>query len=149
LPSRKKQKMSNAQETKNKNIKPYSSRAFRDLVLLIAVTTFVFILSYFFDVFILIVRFLQRHPDKILYIDEVIMVLLTLSVGFAIFAWRRWQELKKETAERIKKQEELLKLTATQAEVEKIINKQLRTDLDQMKQDVREILQLLINKLKR
>jgi Tfp pilus assembly protein PilO len=141
--------MSNAQETKNKNIKPYSSRAFRDLVLLIAVTTFVFILSYFFDVFILIVRFLQRHPDKIPYIDEVIMVLLTLSVGFAIFAWRRWQELRRETAERIKKQEELLRLTATQAEVEKIINKQLRTDLDQMKQDVREILQLLINKLKR
>ena len=141
--------MTNAQKTKNKNTEPQPSRAFRDLVLLIALTILVLILSYFFDVFILIVKFLQKYPNKIVYIDEVIMALLTLSIGLAIFAWRRWLELKKETAERIKKQEELLRLTATQAEVERIISKQLRSDMDQMKQDVREILHLLINKLKR
>ena len=141
--------MANIQKAKNQNTELQPSRALRDLVLLIAITTLVLILSYFFDVFVLIVKFLQKYPDKIVYIDEVIMALLTLSIGLAIFACRRWLELKKETAERIKKQEELLRLTATQAEVERIISKQLRNDMDQMKQDVQEILYLLINKLKR
>lgn len=123
--------------------------SFKDLVVLIVVTILVLIFSYFFDVFILIVKFLQKYPDKIVYVDEVIMGLLTLSIGLTFFAWRRWQESKKEAAERIKKQEELLSLTATQAEVERIISKQLRNDMDQMKQDVREILHLLLNKHKR
>jgi hypothetical protein len=122
---------------------------FKDLVVLVVVTIFVLILSYFFDVFILIVKFLQKYPDKIVFIDEVIMALLTLGIGLAIFAWRRWLELKKETAQRIKQQEELISLTTTQAEVERIISKQLRNDMDQMKQDVREILHLLLNKNKR
>jgi len=141
--------MTNAQKTKNKNTELHPYRALRDLFLVIALTILVLILSYFFDVFILIVKFLQKYPNKIVYIDEVIMALLTLSIGLSIFAWRRWLEIKKETAERIKKQEELLRLTATQAEVERIISKQLRSDMDQMKQDVQEILYLLINKLKR
>jgi hypothetical protein len=141
--------MTNAQKTKNKNTELQPSRAFRDLVLLIAITILVIVLSYFFDAFVLIVKFLQKYPNKIIYIDEVITALLTLSIGLAILAWRRWLELKKETAERIKKQEDLLRLTATQAEIERIISKQLRSDMDQMKQDVREILHLLINKLKR
>ena len=141
--------MTNAQKTKNKNTELQPSRGLRDLVLLIAIILLVLILSYFFDMFVLIVKFLQKYPNKIIYIDEVITALLTLSIGLVIFAWRRWLELKKETAERIKKQEELLRLTATQAEVERIISKQLRSDMDQMKQDVREILHLLINKLKR
>jgi hypothetical protein len=141
--------MANAQKTKNKNTEFQSSSAFRDLVLLIAITIFILIISYFFDAFILVVKFLQKYPDKIIYIDEVITALLTLSIGLVIFGWRRWLELKKETAERIKKQEELLRLTATQAEVERIVSRQLRSDMDQMKQDVREILHLLISKLKR
>jgi len=141
--------MTNAQETKNNNTELHPSRGFRDLVLVIAAVIFVLILSYFFDMFTLIVKFLKEHPEKIVYIDEVITGLLTLSIGLSIFAWRRWLELRKETAERIKKQEELLRFTATQAEIERIISKQLRSDMEQMKQDVREILQLLINKIKR
>jgi hypothetical protein len=140
--------MINAQKPKNKNTELQPPRAARDLVLLFAITILVLLLSYFFNVFDIIVTFLQKHPDKIFYIDEVIMALLTFSIGLTIFAWRRWRELKRETAERIKKQEELLSLAATQAEVERIISKQLHTDMDQMKQDVREILHLLINKLK-
>ena len=139
--------MINAQKTKNKNAQLRPSTAAMDLVLLIAVTILVLILSYFFDAFIIIVKFLQKYPDKMVYIDEIIVALLTLSIGLVIFTWRRWLELKKETSERIKKQEELLNLTATQAEVERIISKQLRSDMDQMKQDVREILKLLFNKL--
>jgi uncharacterized membrane protein (DUF106 family) len=141
--------MTDLEEAKKKNTELQPSRALRDLVLLIASTILVLILSYFFDVFVLIVKFLQKYPDKIAYVDEIITGLLTLSIGLVIFSWRRWLELKKETAERIKKQEELIRLTTTQAEVERIISKQLRSDMDQMKQDVREILHLLINKLKR
>jgi len=139
--------MANAQKTRNTEFR--LSGAFRDLVLLIAITIFVLILSYFFNIFGLIVEFLQKYPDKIIYVDEIITALLTLSIGLAVFAWRRWLELKKEATERLKNQEELLRITATQAETEKIISKQLRLDMDQMKQDVREIHHFLINKHKK
>ncbi|MFA5346207.1 MAG: hypothetical protein WC315_08040 [Candidatus Omnitrophota bacterium] len=138
--------MDGAQETKNNNTKAAFPRAFKDLVLLIGISFLAFLLSYFFNILGLIVEFLQRHPDKILYVDEIITTLLTLSIGLAVFAWRRWLDLKKEAAERIKKQEELLRVTATEAETERIISKQLRVDMDQMKQDVREILHFLLNK---
>ncbi|MDD5618765.1 MAG: hypothetical protein PHG69_06715 [Candidatus Omnitrophica bacterium] len=140
--------MANAQKTENKKVKFYPSRAFWDLVLIIATTIFVLVLSYFFDVFVFIVRFLEQHPRRIIYVDEIVVLLLTLSIGFTVFSWRRWLELKKETAERMKKQDEIIKLTTTQAEVERIISKQLRSDMDQMKYDVREILHLLAKKLK-
>jgi uncharacterized membrane protein (DUF106 family) len=141
--------MTNLQKIKDKNTESHLSRAVRDLVLLIAITIFTLILSYFFNLFSLIVEFLQKHPDKIIYVDEVITTLLILSIGLAVFAWRRWLELRKETAERIKKQEELIRITATQADTERIISKQLHIDMDQMKQDVQEILHFLLNKHKK
>lgn len=141
--------MTNIQKTEKKITEFKPSRAARDLVLLAAALLIVLLLSYFFDVFILIVKFLQKYPANIVYVDEVVSFLLTLSIGLAIFAWRRWLELKKETAERIKKQEELIRLADTQAEVERIISKQLRSDMEQLKEDVRQILQLLVNKLRR
>ncbi len=119
------------------------SASFKDLSLLIAATVIVLALSYFFNVFGMIVDFLRKSPEKIIYVDEVITTLLTLSIGLALFSWRRWKELKKETAERIRKQEELIRVTTTQAETERIISKQLHMDMDQMKQDVREILALI------
>jgi len=141
--------MTNLQKIKDKNRESHLSRAVRDLVLLIVITIFTLILSYFFNLFSLIVEFLQKHPDKIIYVDEVITTLLILSIGLAVFAWRRWLELRKETAERIKKQEELIRITATQADTERIISKQLHIDMDQMKQDVQEILHFLLNKHKK
>lgn len=138
----------NIQKNKDMNTKVRPSRVSRDLIMLVAVIVLVLILSYFFGMFTLIVKFLQEHPDKVVYVDEVITGLLTLSIGLSVFAWRRWVELKKETSERIRNQEELLRITATQAEIERIIGKQLRVDMDQMKQDVKEILQLLSSRHK-
>lgn len=132
--------ISDSLKIKMKQAKCRISQSMMDLLVLVAGTVLVLELSYFFNVFGVIVRFLRENPDKIIYVDEIITTLLTLSVGLAIFSWRRWRELKRETAKRIKKQEELLSVTATQAEVERIISKQLRADMDQMKQDVREIL---------
>ncbi len=140
--------MVKAGEPRDKGIGFHSRSAIRDLVVVVVITISVGLISYFFNVFDLIVRFLQKHPEKIFYIDEVIVTLVTLSIGLSIFAWRRWLELKKETTERIKNQEELLKFTKTQAETEKIINRQLHIDMDQMKQDVRGILTLLLNRNK-
>ncbi|MDD5006176.1 MAG: hypothetical protein PHS93_06720 [Candidatus Omnitrophica bacterium] len=134
--------MADTQEIK-KNTKSQLANSSKDLVIIAVVSVCVFILSYFFDVFVFIVRFLEKHPRRIIYLDEIITLLLTLSIGLAVFSWRRWLELKKETAERMKEQEEVIKLTATQAAVERIINKQLHADMDQMKQGVREILHLL------
>jgi hypothetical protein len=56
-----------------------------------------------------------------------------LSIGFAIFSWRRWLELKKESAERIKIQEELVRIANTKAETERIISKQLHFEIEQRK----------------
>jgi len=136
-------------ETPKKSAPVPASRAARDLVFLAAATLFVLILSYFFNVFVFIVEFLLNHPDKIVFVDECVTGLIALSAGLAVFAWRRWLELKKETAERIRQQEELVRVAATQAEVERIISKQVRYDMDQMKQDVQEILHILLNKNKR
>ena len=110
------------------------TNAFKDLVAIIVITIFMLILSYFFNVFFLLVELFQKYPKAIIYIDEIVAGLLTLSIGFAFFSWRRWLELKEETAKRIKLQEELISIANTKAETEKIISKQLQSEIDFRKQ---------------
>jgi len=117
-----------------------TTNARKDLLFLFFFALLVFILSYYFDIFIFIVRFLERHPRHIIYVDEVVMTLLSISIGFAVYSWRRWIELKKETGERIRLQEELLKVAETRAEAESIICKQLHVEIEQRKQGERGIL---------
>ena len=117
-----------------KNTKVKFSRVFKDLVILVVVNIIVFILSYFFNVFAFLIELFQRHPQAMTWIDEIITSLLTLSIGFAIFAWRRMMELKKETAECIRLQEELTKTAETKAEVTRIINKELRSEIEYHRQ---------------
>lgn len=126
--------MEGVQEMK-KTIQMTNSR--QDLFVLILVTLLVFVLSYFFDIFVFIVRFLEKYPRDIIYVDEVITVLLSLSIGFAVYSWRRWVELRKETSERIRLQEELLRVAETRAEAERIICKQLHVEIEQRKQGER------------
>ena len=118
-----------------KTIQMTNSR--KDLFVLVLVTLLVFVLSYFFDIFVFIVRFLERYPRDIIYVDEVITVLLSLSIGFAVYSGRRWVELRKETSERIRLQEELLRVAETRAEAERIICKQLHVEIEQRKQGER------------
>jgi len=132
--------MVNAQETKKNNTKPRFTSAFKDLIILVLITIFVFVLSYFFNVFVFLVDFFQKHPHSITWIDEIITALLTLSIGFAIFSWRRWRELKKETAERLRLQEELIKIAETKAETERIICKQLHCEIEEYKKIEQDIL---------
>lgn len=108
--------------------------AFKDLVILAVITIIVLILSYFFNVFTFLMALFQKHPQAVTYIDEIITGLLTLSIGLSIFSWRRWLELKKETAQRIKLQEELISLANTKAETERIISKQLHCEIELRKE---------------
>ena len=84
--------------------------------------------------FIFLVEFFQKYPHSITWIDEIITGLLALSIGFAIFSWRRWIELKKETSERIKLQEELIRIAHTKADTERIISRQLHHEIELRKQ---------------
>jgi len=126
--------MASMKEPEDRSIKFPYTKASKDLLIIFVIFILVFVLSYFFDVFLFIVRFVNKYPSTIFYIDEVVTSLLTLSIGFAVFAWRRWLELKKETAARISLQEELIRIAYTKAETEKIINKQLRSEIDIRKQ---------------
>lgn len=104
--------------------------AFKDLVILTVVTVVLLVLSYFFNVFVFLVEIFRKHPQAITYIDEIITFLLSLSIGLAVFSWRRWRELKQETSQRIKLQEELIMIADTRAEAERIISKQLHCEIE-------------------
>jgi len=112
------------------NTKTKPSNAKKDLVFISFGTISMLILSYYYNFFFFLVRYFQKHPRSITFIDEIITSLFTLSIGLAIFSWRRWIELKKETTQRIKLQEELLQMAKTQAETERIISKQLRSEIE-------------------
>ena len=124
----------------NKTVKNGTHNASRDLAVLTVVAVLVFVLSYFFNVFAFLVRHFQENPSSIIWIDEIVSVLLTLSIGFSVFSWRRWMEIRKETAKRIKLQEELLKIAETKAEVERIICKQLHCDIEEYRKIEKDIL---------
>lgn len=117
-------------ETQKNDTKFRFSSALKDLAVLACVVIVVLILSYFFNVFIFLVEFFQKYPHSITWLDEIITGFLTLSVGFAIFSWRRWRELKKETAERLRLQKELIKIAETKAETERIICRELKCDIE-------------------
>jgi len=132
--------MNKTQKIKENSAKFISTSTFKDLAILAFIVIFILILSYFFNVFIFLVEFFQKHPDAITWVDEIITGLLTLSIGFAIFSWRRLQELKKETAERIRLQEELIKIAETKAETERIICKQLHCDIEDYKKIEKDVI---------
>jgi len=55
-------------------------------------------------------------------------------------------ELKRESAQRIRDEEMLREAAETEADVERIVSKQLRSDMDQIKQEIKQILFLLSGK---
>ncbi|MGE5309031.1 MAG: hypothetical protein ACM3OC_08095 [Deltaproteobacteria bacterium] len=120
--------------------RPRLTRASKDLIILTLVTLIVFIVSYFFDVFAFLVLFFQKHPRAVTFFDEIITGLVTVSIGLAVFAWRRYGELRKETAEKIRLQEELISNAETKAETERIICKQLHCDLEEYRKIERDVI---------
>lgn len=90
--------MSAIQEIKENNKNRRFSVALNDLIILCLAVILVFMLSYFFNIFEFLVKIFYQNPQRIVYIDEIIAVLLTISIGLTIFSWRRWRESKKEAA---------------------------------------------------
>ena len=102
-----------------------------DLVILFATVILVFIASSLFNVFTFLVEFFQKNPGALNSVDEIIAVLLIFSIGFAIISWRRLQELKKETAERMRLQAKIIEDYEIKLETEKIICKGLHCDIEE------------------
>jgi len=140
--------MTDVQENKKIDKKTRLTNTLKDLIVFIIIFILIFILSYFFDVFIFIIKFLERYPNKIVYIDEVITILLTISIGLAIFSFRRWLELKQETADRIEAQEALIRVAETKSEVERIINKQLQHEIEARANIEKELFKIIQSKNK-
>lgn len=113
-----------------------------DLVVLAVCIITVFILSYFFNVFSLLVEMAKNHPSLTAYVDEALSVSLTIIVGLAIIAWRRWREFVKSNIEREQLQEEVLLLAKTKSDTERIIARQLRDELEYHKRVEEKILHL-------
>ena len=115
--------MDEKQEDLNCKIKFRLAGASKDLVILALVSIFVFVLSYFFNIFI--VELFQK-TSKFNNMDRRNHIrIFDFKYRFCYFSWRRWLELKKETAERLRLQEELVSIAETKAETERIICKQL------------------------
>ncbi|MDD5432656.1 MAG: hypothetical protein PHO70_06710 [Candidatus Omnitrophica bacterium] len=110
------------------------SNSLKDLIVIVIIVIVLFILSFFFNLFLFLVELFQKNPSLAQSIDEIIVLLLTLSICFGIFSLRRWSELKKETSRRLKLQEELLRNAETRAETERIISKQLRCEVEDRKE---------------
>ena len=90
------------QKIKKENSRIKFTNVFKDLIIIAVIAILVFILPYFFNVFVFLVKLFQKYPKSVTYIDEIITGFVALTVGFAVFSLCRWLELKKETSERIK-----------------------------------------------
>ncbi|MDD2927671.1 MAG: hypothetical protein PHE30_02335 [Candidatus Omnitrophica bacterium] len=102
-----------------------------ELIILAGILTFVFIISFFFNVFGFLVKFFEGNPAALNFVDEIIVALLILSIGFALISWHRLQELKKETAERMRLQAKIIEDYEIKLETEKIICKGLHCDIEE------------------
>jgi hypothetical protein len=116
-----------------------SNTAF-ELIILAVILTFVFIISFFFNVFGFLVRFFEGNSAALNFVDEIIVALLILSIGFALISWRRLRELKKETAERMRLQAKIIEDYEIKLETEKIICKGLHCDIEEYRKMEKDIL---------
>jgi|GEM_PF-2033376 len=125
---------------KKKNVRRIS-RAVKDLVVLAVVTFFLLILSYFFNIFSFLIDIFRNYPRAITFIDEIVVGLVSVGAGLAVFAWRRLREFKKEAAARLKIQKEFVRIAETKADTERIISRQLRGEIEHRKQLEEEVVE--------
>lgn len=132
--------MTDPQECKKISTTFISTRSFKDLIVIAIILLIVFIFSYYFNVFFFIIKIFEKYPKYITYIDEILTFLITFSICFAVYSWRRWIELKKETAQRLEVEDELIRIANTKADVEKIISKQLRCEIELRREEKKSFL---------
>jgi uncharacterized membrane protein YcjF (UPF0283 family) len=132
--------MADEQAVKKENSDFGISNTASDLIILFATVILVFIASSFLNVFTFLVEFFQKNPAALNSVDEIVMVLLISSIGFAVISWRRLRELKKETAERVRLQAKIIEDYETKLEMEKVICKGLHYDLEEYRKLEQDIL---------
>lgn len=103
----------------------------RDLLIFGIILLLALAAAHYFGVLVFIIEYVDRRPGEVIFLDELVAGLLVLSTGLFIFLMRKMHQLKKETVERIRLQEELLNSALTEAEVERIIGKQLHAEIEE------------------
>lgn len=81
------------------------STAFRDFAVISGTAIFVYVVSFVFNLHALLDNWLNQY--KVARFDQLLSVMPILAGAFAIFAVRRWRELKTEMAERKQAEDEL------------------------------------------
>lgn len=71
-------------------------RSVSDLIVLVLLAILVFAVSSYFETFEWLVRKLDTPQWRTWRVAEYVPVLMVLSVGFAVFSYRRWRDLRKE-----------------------------------------------------
>lgn len=89
----------------------------RDLVHTIIITILVFILSVWLDLFELLYEF--SHINDYYHLDDLIIVLVTMSLAMGIFSLRRWRELRNEIADHKNSE---LKLQKSRAQLQAVLD---------------------------
>jgi len=140
---------SSAGGSKTQHARSRFAQSNKDLVMLGMFVMVVFVLSFYFNFFKFIVISFQKNIIALEWIDEIIMCLLTLSIGLAVYAWRRMMELKKETEKCIAAEKEVAQTAITRAETEKIITKQLHAEIEVLLKYLKEDRQVMLSKIQK
>jgi two-component system, cell cycle sensor histidine kinase and response regulator CckA len=85
-------------------------RAWADLLIICALSIFVFIAACVSEVFEKFAGWVEKHDE--LRVDDAVPVFVFLSIAFGIFAWRRWRELHTEIFLRLRAEADLLEANA-------------------------------------
>ena len=88
-----------------------TSRAARDLIILILIGLLTLTASLWLDPFARLVPWIYSHDNWKL--DELFTLDIVLVLGLAIYSWRRWQEMRAEIRERERAQERARLLSVT------------------------------------
>lgn len=108
---------------------PRLSSIGKDAVVMTAIIAVILVLAIPFRFFDLLISFINQYRHY--YAEEILIVLLVLSVLFAIFSFRRWRELKHEIAERTRSEQAQWEAdTRFHAVVESLNEGLILTDLD-------------------
>lgn len=127
-------------ERTKKNIFPlrFQDTTGRDLFVFAILLLLALLAAHYFGVLVFIIEYVDKRPGAVIFLDEFVAGMLVLSTGLFIFLLRKMAQLKEETAERIRLQEELLKRCQTEAQIEKIISHQLHVEVEERRKEGRQ-----------
>lgn len=133
--------------TKKESYNLRISKSSKDLLILAVIFVVLLIASFYFNVFRFLVEWFQKNPYSITFFDEIIVGLLTLSIGFAVIAWRRLRDLKEESEKCILAEREVARMADTKAEAERIVSKQLHAEIEILLKYLKEEREIFLSRM--